>query len=264
MIIDGRVEEVTPAIAGKLLEKNSVNRPINRQQVKTYARAIAQGLWQLNGEPIIISSDGSLLNGQHRCLALIEAAIPIRTVVVRGVEKATFSSMDSGRVRRFGDVLGISGEQDRFVLAGATSWLWRYLGDKMSHGTSKPTNAELEATLEKHPGLRASLNFIGAMDRIGELFPKSLAVLGHYVFSLDDPAAANEFFSRLDDGVGLTKDNPIYALRERFITRRKTKKYIHSREFCALMIKAWNSYRSGDNVVRLRYGKNEKFPRAVA
>lgn len=103
--VTASVETITPAMAAILLQTVGLNRKIRRGTVVRYIKDMKAGKWILNGETIIISSDGILLNGYHRCTAVLESGVSIEVVVVRGVDKDAYKSMDSGTNRTPADTL---------------------------------------------------------------------------------------------------------------------------------------------------------------
>ena len=81
------VEEITPKMAKEYLANNcEYNRRVNDRRVAIYAEDMKAGEWQLNGEAIQFNKHGILINGQHRLNAIIRAGIPVKMMVVRGVE----------------------------------------------------------------------------------------------------------------------------------------------------------------------------------
>lgn len=98
---------VTPQLAKEYLQHNTNNyRRINHRLVAQYARAMMQGDWQGNGEPIQFDSNGNLVNGQHRLCAISVSGQSIWLYVMRGVEATIF---DEGRNRSAQDYAHANG-----------------------------------------------------------------------------------------------------------------------------------------------------------
>ena len=71
--------EVTPEMATEWLKGNTKNRPINEEKVAEYAEKMRLGEWrERHSVPIILQSDGRLINGQHRLYAIIRAGVAVR------------------------------------------------------------------------------------------------------------------------------------------------------------------------------------------
>ena len=56
-----------------VLEMNTGNRRVNRRKLDQLVRQMRSGEFENTGEPVILSEDGILNNGQHRLLAVVEA-----------------------------------------------------------------------------------------------------------------------------------------------------------------------------------------------
>jgi len=57
---------ITPEIAAAMLETNTMNRPLSMPHVRKLSDALLRGEWVVNGDAIRISSNGFLIDGQHR------------------------------------------------------------------------------------------------------------------------------------------------------------------------------------------------------
>ena len=98
------IVQLTPMLARVLLGRNDGNRCVRKSKVAQYKSDILAGRWSMNGEPIIVSRDGLLNDGQHRCLAVIEANAPIQVIIVFGVERETRETVDQGGARSASDI----------------------------------------------------------------------------------------------------------------------------------------------------------------
>jgi len=108
MGITAQVETITPEIAKKYLETMGPNRSISPQKVQALAADILHGNYELNGEGLQFDEDGRLINGQHRCSAVIAANKPIQSLVIRGIAKDVHI-FDKARVRSTSDTLKCGG-----------------------------------------------------------------------------------------------------------------------------------------------------------
>ena len=122
---------VTPQMAVDWLASAHPNRPVSRARVRTIARAIAAGLWQTNGQTIVLCPEFRLLDGRHRCLAIVDAGRSVQTFVVCGIDPVCFATMDQGGKRSGADVLAIGGHAQAGTLSSALRWLWRYENSHM-------------------------------------------------------------------------------------------------------------------------------------
>ena len=81
-----------------------LNRDVNEGRVAAYRTDIEEGKWWFTPDPIVITDDGGIINGQHRLLAVeralsegLEDAKAPSFVVVWGVDKKAAILMDEAR-----------------------------------------------------------------------------------------------------------------------------------------------------------------------
>lgn len=239
------VSDLTPALAGILLSRNTANRKVKQGIVDRYSRDISNGAWQLNGEPLIISKSGQLNNGQHRCRAVVDANQAIPVLFVFGVERETRTTLDQGAVRTVGDYLGMNGYVNTLQLAAAASYIWQYkiLSRISAHGGDKPTKSEVLDFVDEHPNIIESVNIVmqKGSDAVGG---KSILAFCHWVFAQRaGKAAAKEFIEGLITGVGLPAKHPILYCRNRLISERGR---LRPHDKGELIFRAWNAYRRNE------------------
>jgi len=104
--------ELTPAKAKVFLEHNySENRRVSQIWVNSLAQDIKEGRWNNDisevDQGISLTSDGILINGQHRCLAVIKANKSIKIWVNYDVPMELYEYMDCGKVRNAKDYLSV-------------------------------------------------------------------------------------------------------------------------------------------------------------
>lgn len=258
--------DVTPEIAARWLLSNTHNRNLRRAVVLAYAADMAAGAWNWNGESIKFAEDGTLLDGQHRLAAIVEADLTVRMLVVRGLPPETQETLDTGTKRKFYDVLRLRDEHNCHLLAAITRrvYVWedgaRRVGSKTKY---PPTTSQLLVTLEKHPELRGIATEAHTLGHNVEL-PASIIGLGIWLFGRINPDDCAFFFARLSDFQGLLKGDPIYELR-RSLERSLSAQHERSETYLlAILIKGWNAYRDGKKITVLTYrpggSRPEEFP----
>jgi hypothetical protein len=254
-----KVMTIHPDQAKEWLDtKNSNNRPISENAVQKYAQEMKQNRWRLNGQSIGFNKDGQLVNGQHRLLACVRSNTPFETVVVYGVENDAFNTIDDCNTRSMADVLHIKGEASSGLLSAGLRFLWLYVRGEIEHKDLRKgqicTKPLLELTLEKNPKIRSSVKFYSMLKARpgGLLISAGMAIGLHYLFSLVDEKKADEFFNRLQSGLELTEDNPVYILRARLIAGQKesSTKLTQSAVYY-YTVTSWNAYVAGTYVKRL-------------
>lgn len=260
---------VTPELAKAMLERNTHNRPVSNATVKYYADLITTGKWVFTGVPIIFDEKGRLLDGQQRLEAVIKANIGVPFDLRFNIPTAAFMAVDTGKKRQACDALAISGEQYAVQLAAAAKLLARWEEGAFasrSHGVlhGRLSNMTILALVKANPGLRQSVfRAKGLYGQYRATYSPSVMAFCHYLFSRKDKAAADDFFRQIEFGDdSKNKGSPINALRFRMsrYVSEKDAPTTTPREQIALIIKAWNAWRHGEQTVRLILGQKEGMP----
>jgi len=263
-----KIMTITPQEAAPWLNtKNSKNRPISENAVAKYTQEMKDGRWRVNGQAIIFNKSGQLANGQHRLLACVRANTSFETVVVWGMEDDAFGTIDDCNTRSLADILHIEGESNSNLLSAGLRFLWMYVRGEIETQDLRrgkiATKPLLKITLDKNPKIRQSVKFYSLIKARpgGLLISAGMAIGLHYLFSLVDEKKADEFFTRLQSGLELTEDNPVYILRNRLISakREASTKLTRSAEYYYTVI-TWNAYVSGTYVKRLLFNADSPAP----
>lgn len=264
--IQAGIVAISPASARELLERNSHNRTINATRVALYAEDMRAGRWQTNGEAIIIAEDGTILDGQHRLMAIVKAGVTIRTMLVRGVKRETFKTIDQGRPRSLGDVLGIDGFKNRSMLASALRLaVWAHDEPRYAWGgldNKKSSVGYLTDKLPEHDGLLHAVDVTSGL-RKAVLAPSvvSFAIyMGRRYAAEHGPEA---FWTRTTSGEGLEKGMPEIALRH-WVEERHGLLYGSEQRMLlmACIMHAWNAHCRGDELQRMggKIAENGRLP----
>lgn len=130
MDIKDLLETITPEMAEDLLSRNDCpqQRNISKMHVQEWARLMRSGQWDnYTPEPIKISENNRLMDGQHRLSAIVEYGSPVQMSVIRGCKQASFKNLDSGRRRAMKDRICLnenwSSDKNKRIIAVITSWL---------------------------------------------------------------------------------------------------------------------------------------------
>jgi hypothetical protein len=91
--------DLTPAQAAEFLRNNPGNRRLDERSVELIADMIVRGEWVISHQGIALSSDGRLLDGQHRCAAVVKANRTVKVLVSFNVPDEAFPHIDRHRAR---------------------------------------------------------------------------------------------------------------------------------------------------------------------
>lgn len=178
------IEWITPVMAQEYLTYNVKNRNISATAIANFVAGIRLGEWdEPNGESIIFGDDDSLLDGQHRLLAIIQAGKTIPLIVVRGVSAEKRHTIDTGMKRTFGHTLAMAGEKHVNTLAAALRWLYTYENDKLDevkYLKAFHSYDDAQAFFLAHQSIRDS---VWAAKRMAPFYTPGPSVFLHYIFA---------------------------------------------------------------------------------
>ncbi len=257
-----RVEivRITPELAAAWLANNTRNRPINRQHVARFVSTFLARDMVLNGETIIFSSDGVLLNGQHRLTACVRSGIDFDSVVVHGISPSAFDTIDGVKTRSTSDVLSMENIPDATRVAAAVQCLVSFVDrggvlreSSGGGGTRKATPRLTARVLAVHPGIIDSVRVMSHNSIMRNQHGFAL----HYLFGMSNKDLANDFACVLAEGSD-DKHRPFNVFREQLI-KQPWRTDLRG-PYSAKAIKAFNAEFTGERPKILRVSETEDFP----
>lgn len=210
-------EEITLEIAAKMLARNVCNRKISQHTVAGYKRDMLNGRFRVNGDMIRFSTDGTLLDGQHRLTACVEAGVSFETFVGRGFPPETIDTIDGGRARKHSDRLSMRGVKNANATSSVAKFLIAVAKNSAQH--VQATSLELDAVLSRHPDISESVS------QCAKSFPQTSTVLPafHYMMTFVGHGDRADDMERVfRSGSPDYEGDPFHALRERLIRTRST------------------------------------------
>lgn len=267
--IKTEIVTITPRLAKQLRDQNTGNRKISATNLDKIKTAMLRNEWVLNGEAIKISKDGRILDGQHRIHAAIETDTTFETLIVYGLPDDTQESMDTGKSRTAADALAIRGYKSATVLASivvsiirAEQWNTRSAVTGLAYHSV--TTKQIVDRVITEPGLTNLPALVSKTPTVG--LSQKVAGFLYYTFSNIDSDDAEHFFQKLISGEGLDRGHPILTLRNFLIALKSERGAKNQTYVTAMVIKAWNKYREGEQALKLTFrqgGSNpEPFPEA--
>jgi hypothetical protein len=256
------------ALAEVALELNTGNRRLNRRKVDQLVRQMQSGEFENTGEPIIISEDGIINNGQHRLVAVVEADAVLDMDVRFGIPRKAFSKTDTGTSRSSADVLTIKGVKTGSQVSSAVRLLILYQRGLPESIRGFVSNDEVARGFDEWRDIEDVVAAVNA-----HAFPKAVRSTPLYATAFmasrsPQKAKLEKWLDAVATGLEVGRDSPAYQLRERLL--RGIDSPIGTREGqlerFALMIKSWNLWAKSGTVTMREFrwtsiGKNaEPFP----
>ena len=198
--------EIGPDLAKSLLATTKVNRKIKSAVVKQYADAMRRGVWSLTSQGIVIDSEGTLIDGQHRLTAIVLTGITVPMLITSGVPKESQQVLDGGSKRSVSDNLSMYDglKKPKFVVAVARTIRALNVGymEKSALDTTRETIAEYSGGIEWFQSLS-----MGMAPQHAQIMAALIWVRKHGWRNDIDT-----FFAQLSTRVGLTLNSPVSAL----------------------------------------------------
>jgi len=267
MIID--IILVTPDIAREYLEKNTGNfRPMKPELVKDYKGIMQKGQWTFSDSVIAFNNKGIMVNGQHRCKAIIESGVSTYNLVVW--KFPDHYSIDNHSKRTMADHLRHEGVPNPTLAASGLRLVYDFKKNGVKKfsgyigGKTGASNKEMIDLYYSIPNYDKSVKIGGRKSKM-KLAPPSFICGLHSIWSQDDEEAADKFMEAFQLGFGLDRNDPIYMLRERLLRNAETQtRKLEKRVILALIIKAWNLFVTGGSVKKLQWQPaREPFPTMI-
>lgn len=250
--------DVDPTTAAEWLTRNENNRTVRLKHVNTLASDMRNGAWVVTGEAIKFSRDGRLLDGQHRLSAVVQSGVTVKMLVVTDLADAAQDRMDTGARRTAADMLHLNGFANAALLATAAKWIHLYDNDLLyvDHKMQACTNADIEACIARYGDLLLEVVSRSAgLRKSVDMAPGSLAAT-FFICARVDRGAADEFFARLGDGIGLPAGSPILALRNRLREIKGNRQRFGFVAELSMTLRAWNAWRSRKPMASIPVLKN--------
>lgn len=257
-------ENITPAKAQQYLQTSKGNRPISRPTVLSYADTMKKGGWLLNGVCICFDTDGHLSDGHHRLWAVIEAGIPVRFDVCRGVPTEAFTTYDCGRHRTLGQLLAMQDKKHYNLVASIVVANDQIVRRGRLHGNisadnknnAKKTNAEKYQLYQKDPaGYDAAAAVMVRLLGRCRVISGSWAGGIYYYLTHTGGYSEQEVLPFFEAVFSIdTSDIMVADMLRKTITKAALEgKSLQPELLWALIVKSWNYYITGVTPKILRY-----------
>lgn len=261
--INFKIQEITPEIAKNWLSRapqNRCNNTLREQRLASwYAKMMKNGKWLINGEAIVFSESGFLLNGIIRLRSCVEANMSFRSLVIHGVNDNSYATINSQKTRKITDILTIMRYNHAQTLASCVKLILNLSEGVWNGNLSKHLDDETLLTIiVSNNKLVESVAFAHQFlphERI--VHPMYFAAM-HYILSLVDKNKAESFLNRVC-GDDAKFGEPEKALRDQLSSKvgvgQAAQKILLLR-----FIKAWNAKQCSEEIKLLTVKSTEEFP----
>nr|DAI51195.1 MAG TPA: pNOB8 ParB like protein [Caudoviricetes sp.]DAQ75685.1 MAG TPA: pNOB8 ParB like protein [Caudoviricetes sp.] len=259
-----KIEIITPEMARVYLNTSVGNRVIKQDILRGLVSYLKNDTFKVNGETIVFDSEGSLMDGHHRLEAVAAAGVPAIFIVVRGVERSTWTTMDSGTARSLGDVFRIEGIPNYNSVSSVVAGTYAMRNNKIGTNTLGAGNKLKRDGLTRDDALGLYYKYedtwqlavrtgISLRNKLPGYFNvKEVGVISAYliIFLHHDAKRVTEFWDLVATGDG------IYAsLRNVFLKDMQETRYkrLTSKARQSLIATAWNIHLKNKRAKRFSF-----------
>jgi len=248
---------ITPELAQRILLKNTNNRPVSRANIDYLINEIKTGKWKEISDPIQISYEDILINGQHRLMSIIKSGVAVPLRIETTVDASTFTILDTGRKRNAADALSINNIPNTTVTS-TTIRLIKIFEQRIIN--VKITPQQMVDYVNENPYIEESVKFGVSYYKKGKKVI-SPALLGTFHFLLKDnyKDLSEDFLIKIAIGHEIKQGCPTGALRNRFIELKQ--KNVRNEDLLNYIIIAWNKFVTNEKCKNIRLP--EVMPRLI-
>jgi hypothetical protein len=251
---NGRVITFSPKLSDWInTNLNNNNRRKRPRNIQRFAEAMTAGEWTYTGDTVKFSKEGVLLDGQNRFAASVRSGKAFKTLAVFGIAQEAFAKIDTNAVRTNADTMEIVGVPHSRTVASAVRWLM--IGQDRGR---QITNTELHDYYREHIDPEEIQLAARRAIAAGRILPLGSLTALLYQFEHKSKKAAESFAADLAHRKrgGRTLIARVQRLREQNMGR------VNELQQQAMIILAWNAYRSGSKITAptLMWNDNKEFP----
>lgn len=252
--------QVTPELAKTwLVEHNDRNRRLVVERVTRYTERMVNDSWLRDGNTIAFDRNGRLINGQHRLHAVVESGKTVPILVAVNCDPLGFATTDTGRARNGIDILSIIDPDGTYhsLLSGLVRYLYNYeAGNVGQRFVAVPMETLVEQFETRGEALRAVAEQANHIFQSTSGSKLSIAA-AYWIIAQTDPGHCPAFFEEWANGTSTTHGDPVWALARAW---RNAPKRLDVTTRVAWILKAYNSWATGQRRTSLAWRKDESFP----
>lgn len=240
-----------------ILKNNNINRAIVRANVEFIKSEIQNNEFKMNGATIVISENGTLLDGQHRLTAISELDVSLPLIVVRNASEEVFSTIDTGKNRSSGDVLSSKKIKHANNLASAVKRIIEGFGSTrkiIKTGTMKISNAEIfnfyELNKEKLDEYVLFCTHLYCVET--KIITPAVSTAMMFLLSKENNQKARSFIRELYTGNKEYDSNAALTLRKRLLNAKIDGLKFDDSHLRAFFISAFRAYKDGRDLAIIK------------
>lgn len=255
--------EISVADASRLLDGRPMNRYLSEHRAQQIGQRITDGKWVANGESIVLTHDGVLLDGQHRLRAAQIAGSAIVAYVVFVAQKSgkVLDTIDTGWARTGGHRLSAEGVEHYNTKAAMIATKRYY--DSVHSDRVKSAKADHEEVVRTYRHNKAAIDLAASLVIANRVVGMPGSILGFVAWMAIDDSQTEQmqrFVEALSTGANLSGSNPALILRERLKDQGPSRGINSKKTLLAMTVKAWVAFRDKRPLKLVKWDDRQSFP----
>lgn len=244
--------EVTPEIAKIFLDVNTANRAKRDKHVFRIASDMEQGMFHITHQGIAFDEDGVMLDGQHRCQAIILSEKPQWMLVTTGLPVKAKKVVDGGAKRKAADFMpgafrDLKAAAIRIVM-GIEYMGGAFSANSLANSVQQVTSAAIQENWDRWGDLTELAHLASQANRNVAIGPAGLLAA-----AMLHPKTGKEFLTGIVSMTGLEYGDPRLAL----LKFRNSGKRVQTPYAAFAAIKTAKAFDCGKRMNVLRFGPTE-------
>jgi len=273
--IAAEVIYLTPKKAQELLNQNINNRKVRPHTVRSYVWQMEQGQWKENGESIIIDKSGFVKDGQHRLHACVKSNYSFWAVIVYGVNPNVMDTIDTGLNRSLSDVLTLNGYKNAAPCASIIKAIWKHKNGynvlnsagNVADAVKLSNSVGLEYMVKNDTKVNALFAFVSSPYHKQPIKIFNTTQLSLYTYVLVGYNIENQYigdFIKELCGIITKESNAVAYVRKTVLKAKENNIGLNGTYLLGLIIRAWNSYVTGDPQIQyIRHSLDKGLPKVI-
>lgn len=256
---------VTPELASEWLAFNTHNRNIRW----SFVDQLVDEFLDYHPQSISRNCDGTLIDGQHRLLAIVKRGVGAWMLFVDGVDSAMQDHVDIGIGRKPSDVLRLHGYSNTNALSAAArlSIIWKR-DPLLTKESGKVSAPRILQYVQGHPDVPHHVNEAVKLSSrsagIKQPTASRLAVCRMAITSAYGESFADSFLRMLVLGVDISEDSVIFRTRSRLASISTGKDHAiglspqkNARMAMWMVLRCAVAHRNGESIKKILYRSDQ-------
>lgn len=263
-VITTSIENINKEKALEYLEKNIHNRKPTPANIDFLISEINNERFVLNGQAISFDTNGNLIDGQHRLIAISKTDKTVQVLVIRGLENDVFKTVDTGKNRSAADILSIKEVSNSNNIASAISRIihkFHQQRHRANLGTIKISNTEImEFYAQNKDELQKDITFVHSLYASeSKIVTPAVACAMLYLLKRENNNKARSFIREIYTGAKETDDCSAITLRKKLINYKIEGFKLSDTNLRNLFLSAFRAYCNNKNLSIIKISNVQYF-----